>query len=907
MPNSTVSVIGQWRRDADPVATVTINLGLGTTTPPVVMEGISGGAMVPISAHREGYRFTGWTTDPLGLQTRINHVGSPIAAFHMPTPPVNVTITANWEQLAPNHFTVTLLNSSHWEGAPGPNTPLAQQGITTPYAITTGVIAGTPIHIQPGNRAGYTFNGWSSVPHVDISGGIGAQSFPMPAANVVLTANWTQNAAARGTVNIDNRIINTEDVPNGRIDLQTTSGRSHVRGVDYVTVNAGTIEGFYFVRWQVAPANALTLANRYNSVQTFLMPDLEAVTLTALWRAVPIGTHSVSINNTPPIRTGTTPPEPHPVQGVRSQLGNGTWDSGVTHVIGERVTVHTAARPGYTFTGWTVTPAFLTTSLSESQATPPTGTWASVTSFIMPDQAVTITANWVRNDIPQLYTPVVALTGSTITWPAIPNATGYRIYVNGQEVASVTSTTLSFNLNHLTPPLGVGTHLVQVRAIGNGTTHIDSNQSVARSFVIIPPVTPESIRPTGLSIVNSTLRWNPVMNADRYYIYVNGSRRTTIHNAATANFSPTNPSFDLATLNNPRLTVGGSGYDIQVRAVVGTVTSHLSEVRRFTEARPPLPPPTNVRITGNPTLNWDFPSGHADLIGFRIYVNGQASGHMVGPTVRSFPIANLGLTSGSYLIGVRAVGAGVAYSDSYISTFVQYTSSTLPALNTPIGLSISGHTLSWNAVPNAVGYRIYVNGQASTAGIVGGLSFNLSSLNLGAGTHLIQVRALGNNTTHVDSPISAFVSYVLNTGQVAGANNPSNSNSLARTNQYVVTFNAGAGSFPAGEDGLRMGPSGFVINSFTNVPTRAGYTFGGWSIGGTPVSLPLTVSGDMTLNAIWNRVAATASPSPTPAPAGNRPNPQTGAFGLLNIMGVLVLTVGGIVTVKMLNRKKAEK
>ncbi|MCL2362783.1 MAG: hypothetical protein FWC73_13345 [Defluviitaleaceae bacterium] len=34
--------------------------------------------------------------------------------------------------------------------------------------------------------------------------------------------------------------------------------------------------------------------------------------------------------------------------------------------------------------------------------------------------------------------------------------------------------------------------------------------------------------------------------------------------------------------------------------------------------------------------------------------------------------------------------------------------------------------------------------------------------------------------------------------------------------------------------------------------------------------------------------------SPTPAPAGNRPNPQTGALGLLNIMGVLVLTGGRV-------------
>jgi len=893
MPDNNVTITANWIPLGATVSNLSIRQYPGAQT--VTTQRSAGEPVTLIAAPRQGMVFHYWrVVYPLSNPPVINPNNVYRTYFIMPES--NVTVEAQWNPAPTPTHTVTLLNSPHWPGANNAGGNYGHQSVMGGHNDRE---YGTWVYIDSGRRQGHNFTSFSSIPTVEFeqvnAGPNFRYRFRMPDSNITIWANWAPYTVPIRQVNINNRVYNTTNtIPTGRIDRQTTDGLRFAQGHEHVTVDAGTIHGYYFVQWEVSPADLILVANRRNSVQTFRMPNSD-VTLTAIWRRVPTGTHSVSINHSPHIRIGE-------LAVVTGTIPAHAANESPTHVIGSTVNVFTAARPGYTFTGWTVSPAFVV--LSNATVTlPPVA--AHSTSFTMPDEPVTITANWASNTIPQLATPVVTLSGSTITWPAVPNATGYRIYVGGQEVASVTSTTLSFNFDHLAPPLGVGTHLVQVRAIGNGVSHTDSNLSVARSLVNIPPITAASIRPTGLSITNSTLRWNPVFNAARYYIYVNNTRRAVISNVNTSTFSITSPSFDLATLNNPRLTRGGAGYDIQVRAVVGSVTSYLSEVRRFYDAVPPLPPPTNVRITGNPTLHWDFPTtGHPDLVGFRIYVNGQASQHMVGPTARSFPIANLGLTSGTYLIGVRAVSTGVDNSDSYLSTFVQYTSSTLPALNTPINLAINNHILSWNAVPNATGYRIYVNGQPSTAGIIGGLSFNLANLNLGAGTHLIQVRAIGNDITHTDSAISAFVSYVLNTGQSSGNSNTGSGNT--RTAQYVATFNPGAGSFPAGEDGLRMGPSGFTINSFTNVPSRAGYTFGGWSIGGNPVSLPLTVSSDVTLNAIWNRIEGPAA-SPTPAPAGNRPNPQTGAFGLLNIMGVLVLTGGSIVAVKILGRRKNAK
>ena len=134
--------------------------------------------------------------------------------------------------------------------------------------------------------------------------------------------------------------------------------------------------------------------------------------------------------------------------------------------------------------------------------------------------------------------------------------------------------------------------------------------------------------------------------------------------------------------------------------------------------------------------------------------------------------------------------------------------------------------------------------------------------------------------------------------------------------QYVVSFDPRPGVFPEGEDGVRTGASGFVINSFTNTPTREGYTFGGWHIGGDEVTFPITVTGNMTLFVVWHSAGeavtatptATATPNTTVAPTvapviDQRSNPQTSGFGILNIVGIVVLTGVSLCIVKMVGKK----
>lgn len=84
---------------------------------------------------------------------------------------------------------------------------------------------------------------------------------------------------------------------------------------------------------------------------------------------------------------------------------------------------------------------------------------------------------------------------------------------------------------------------------------------------------------------------------------------------------------------------------------------------------------------------------------------------------------------------------------------------TLERLATPTGLTVAGQVLSWNAVPNAAGYAIYVNDVLQTT--VTGTSFNFASL---TGNQLL-FRVVAKAPTsggYADSLMSASAAYVAN-------------------------------------------------------------------------------------------------------------------------------------------------
>lgn len=97
------------------------------------------------------------------------------------------------------------------------------------------------------------------------------------------------------------------------------------------------------------------------------------------------------------------------------------------------------------------------------------------------------------------------------------------------------------------------------------------------------------------------------------------------------------------------------------------------------------------------------------------------------------------LDPGKYTISVKAQGDGVVYKDSAYSAEIAYTNTVqLPA---PKNLAIAAGQLTWDAVENASGYEVDIDGKVNT---VATNSFDVSTLT--PGEYTIRVRALGDAT-----------------------------------------------------------------------------------------------------------------------------------------------------------------
>ena len=80
----------------------------------------------------------------------------------------------------------------------------------------------------------------------------------------------------------------------------------------------------------------------------------------------------------------------------------------------------------------------------------------------------------------QLTAPVISLSGNILTWSAVPNASSYKLYADNTDKGTVTS-----GIDLTTLQLAVGTHSIQVIAVGSGY-YTDSDKSNSVSYTVQP-------------------------------------------------------------------------------------------------------------------------------------------------------------------------------------------------------------------------------------------------------------------------------------------------------------------------------------------------------------------------------------------------------------------------------------
>ncbi len=222
----------------------------------------------------------------------------------------------------------------------------AQRTYTVTVNSGTGsgtYVEGAAVTITATVPGGQRFTSWTvnegGVTLADASSA--TTTFIMPAQAVTVTANFENIPAPTYLVTV-----------NGG-----TGGGEYAEG-DTVTITATIPSGQRFTGWTVNEGG-VTLADASSATTTFTMPA-QAVTVTANFENIPAPTYLVTING------GT---------------GGGEYAEGAT------VTITATVPDGQRFTGWTVNEGGMTLADASS----------ATTTFTMPAQAVTVTANFQNN------------------------------------------------------------------------------------------------------------------------------------------------------------------------------------------------------------------------------------------------------------------------------------------------------------------------------------------------------------------------------------------------------------------------------------------------------------------------------------------------------------------------------
>jgi hypothetical protein len=329
--------------------------GSGSTSPAVGPHTYTTGASVPITASpASGYYFSHWTA-PAGSFTNAN---SATTTFTMPAQ--NVTVTANFVEgppFPPGQYTLTMA--------------VAGSGSTSPAVGPHTYAAGASVPITANPAGGYYFSHWASPAGTFGSTTAATTTFTMPAQDVTVTANFTVIPPVQYTL--------TMTVAGSGSTSPAVGPHTYAAGTS-VPIAATPAGGYSFVNW-AAPAGSF--ANAGSAATTFTMPA-QNVIVTANF--VPVYSLTIAVapdgSGTAIDLTGASP-----------------------YTAGTIVNVQAVATAGYTFTNWSA----------------PAGTFgsatAAATTFTMPAQSVTVTANFALIPPPQYTLTISSSAGGSITTP----------------------------------------------------------------------------------------------------------------------------------------------------------------------------------------------------------------------------------------------------------------------------------------------------------------------------------------------------------------------------------------------------------------------------------------------------------------------------------------------------------
>ena len=305
-------------------------------------EHVAGEKLSFTADEKDGYTFTGWKVT--GLPTDVDTTKATIS-FTMPAN--NVTLKAQYTENAPKTYKLDVS---------GAQVTLKDGGAV---ADLTAVPVGTELVATAAEKDGYTFTGWevTGLP-TDVDTTKATISFTMPANNVTLKAQYTENAPKTYKLDVSDATVTLKD-GSAVADLKAVPVGTELKA----TADEDT-ETSVFKNWSCTGLE-LTEEQSTARVVYFTMPD-----------------HDVNLK-----AEFVTPTNKLEVTDAQVTLKDGGDVADLTAVpVGTELVATAAEKDGYTFTGWEVTG--LPTDVDTTKAT---------ISFTMPANNVTLKAQYTEN------------------------------------------------------------------------------------------------------------------------------------------------------------------------------------------------------------------------------------------------------------------------------------------------------------------------------------------------------------------------------------------------------------------------------------------------------------------------------------------------------------------------------
>jgi sarcosine oxidase gamma subunit len=310
------------------------------------------GAQVAIKAQaQDGYRFVNWTSAPVGI---IDDEDVPETFLTMPG--VDVTVTANFDEIPINDLTVT----SEAGGSVTVTIDAEQTLIEAGQAETISDVAeGTQVDLVAAPADGYRFIEWGATAGQFDDAKNAQATFIMPAEAAAVTAVFAEAYELTMAV----------DPAGGGTAIDVTGDSPYAEGTA-VDIRAQAEEGYGFVSWTSDPEGII---NDEEDAETFLTMPAQDVIVTANFAEGYALTMAVD-----PAGGGT----------AIDVTGDSPYAEGTV------VDVRAEAEGGYGFVNWTSDPENIIDDEEDAE-----------TFLTMPGQDVIVTANFeLRPEVPTVIT-----------------------------------------------------------------------------------------------------------------------------------------------------------------------------------------------------------------------------------------------------------------------------------------------------------------------------------------------------------------------------------------------------------------------------------------------------------------------------------------------------------------------